>query len=122
MLATHLTESQSASGYDLPGSRFEVPLQLGVDGSRADGLMKHRIEGSSTPEIAKPARPFTYSSADVLEVVFAGTVRAKRRRHDDGAADPFAIHSSQSFRSRTAIVALGMMWPRAYKCACASMM
>lgn len=59
--------------YDLPGSRFEVPLQLGVDGSRADGLMKHRIEGSSTPEIAKPARPFTYSSAEVLEVVFAGT-------------------------------------------------
>ena len=55
---THLTESQCSSCYDLPGSHFEVPFQSGLDSFRADGFVKHRIEGPSTPEIAKLARPF----------------------------------------------------------------
>jgi len=70
MFTTHLTEAQCSSCYDLPGSRFEVPFQSGLDSFRADGFVKHRIEGPSTPEIAKPARVFAYCSGEVL--VFAG--------------------------------------------------
>jgi len=74
---SHLTESQCDACYDLTGSSFEVPFEIGLDGSRADGLVKHRIECPSAPELTKPAHTLARCSGESSKSHLAGLSRLK---------------------------------------------